>query len=167
MVNKILRTLKNGSHAVLALSLFCAPPSLLHAEEATLLRVEGENEVKEFSRDNLEQLPQTSFKTTTIWTEGEISFSGPSLTDILATVDLDGQSVVAVALNDYKAVIPAKLIEDRFPILATRRDGEAFSRREKGPLWIVFPFDQSEDFQSELVFSSSVWQLTELRAVED
>lgn len=167
MVNKILQRLKNGGHALLALFFFCAPPALLHAEETALLRVEGENKVKEFSRDDLELLPQTSFKTTTIWTEGEISFSGPSLTDILATVGLDGESVVAVALNDYKAVIPAKLIGDRFPILATRRDGEAYGRREKGPLWIVFPFDHSEEFQSELVFSSSVWQLTELRAPED
>lgn len=167
MVNKILQKLKNGSYALLALFLFCAPPSLLHAEEATLLRVVGENKVQEFSRDDLEQLPQTSFQTTTIWTEGEITFSGPSLTDILETVDLDGESVVAVAVNDYKAVIPARLIDDRFPILATQRDGKAYSRREKGPLWIVFPFDQSEEFQSELVFSSSVWQLTELRAVED
>lgn len=167
MVMKTRQWLKYGSHAFLVVFLFCAPLSLLHAEEAKLLRVEGENEVKEFSRNDLETLPQTSFKTTTIWTEGETTFSGPSLMDILATVGLDGQSVVAVAVNDYKTVISADLIEDSFPILATRRDGEAFGRREKGPLWIVFPFDQSEDFQSELVFSSSVWQLTELRAVED
>ena len=147
--------------------LSCAPILMLHAEELTLLRVENDHKVMAFSRSDLEQLPQNRFKTTTIWTEGEIAFSGPSLKDVLAAVGLDGQSVEAVAVNDYKAVIPAKLIGDRFPIVATRRNGEAFGRREKGPLWIVFPFDRSEEFQRELVFSSSAWQVIELHAVKD
>ena len=168
MMNNLSRKLNRSCYAVFAFILLCcAPTSLLRAEEATLLHVENGDRVMAFSRSDLEQLPQNSFKTTTIWTDGEIAFSGPSLTDVLATVGLDGQSVEAVAVNDYKTIIPAKLIGDRFPIVATRRNGDTFSRREKGPLWIVFPFDRSEDFQRELVFSSSVWQLTELHAVKD
>jgi len=168
MVDNVARKLNRSFYALLAfLLLCCTPASLLHAEAPMLLRVENGDNVRVFSRSDLEQLPQNRFKTTTIWTEGEIAFSGPSLKDVLATVGLDGQSVEAVAINDYKALIPAKLIGDRFPIVATRRNGEAFGRREKGPLWIVFPFDRSEEFQRELVFSSSVWQVIELHAVKD
>lgn len=168
MIGKSSRRLTRRYYALLMVLLLCfAPLSLLYAEEPTLLRVEGENRVKEFSRSDLDQLPQTSFKTTTIWTEGEITFSGPSLKDIMATVGVDAQSVEAVAVNDYKTIIPAKLIGDKFPIVATQRNGKPFSRRKKGPLWIIFPFDQSEDFQRELVFTSSVWQLTELQTVKE
>jgi len=168
MMDTFARRLKRSYYALLSSILICcASIPMIHAEELTLLRVENGNKVIALSRSDLEQLPQNSFTTTTIWTEGKIAFSGPSLKDVLATVGLDGQSVEAVAINDYKALIPAKLIGDRFPIVATRRNGEAFGRREKGPLWIVFPFDRSEEFQRELVFSSSVWQVIELHAVKD
>lgn len=167
-MDTLSRTINRSYSTLLAsIILCCAPVSILHAEQPTLLRVKNDHKVMAFSRSDLEQLPQNSFKTTTIWTDGVISFSGPSLKNVLATVGLDGQAVEAVAVNDYKVVISAELIGDRFPIVATRRNGETFSRREKGPLWIVFPFDRSEEFQRELVFSSSVWQLTELHAVED
>jgi len=34
--------------------------------------------------------------------------------------------------------------------------------REKGPLWIVFPYDESSEFRTDYVYSQSVWQLSRL-----
>ena len=43
---------------------------------------------------------------------------------------------------------------------------EEFSRRDKGPLWIVFPYDSGAEYQTELVFGWSIWQLATLTIAE-
>ena len=40
--------------------------------------------------------------------------------------------------------------------------GAPMSVRDKGPLWIVYPYDQNTDYQSEVVFSRSIWQLNRI-----
>ena len=41
--------------------------------------------------------------------------------------------------------------------------GNRFSIRDKGPLFIIYPFDQDESLRNETYFARSVWQLKELR----
>jgi hypothetical protein len=36
------------------------------------------------------------------------------------------------------------------------------SLREKGPLWIIYPFDSSPEYQTELTYSRSIWQLNRI-----
>jgi hypothetical protein len=36
------------------------------------------------------------------------------------------------------------------------------SLREKGPLWIIYPFDSSPEYQTELIYSRSIWQLNRI-----
>ncbi|MFD1808707.1 oxidoreductase [Gemmobacter lanyuensis] len=72
---------------------------------------------------------------------------------------VDGSLIRATALNDYAVEIPRDSLEDGAPILATRINGEHFSRRDKGPLWVVYPYDSAERFRNELIFGRSVWQL--------
>jgi hypothetical protein len=36
------------------------------------------------------------------------------------------------------------------------------SVRDKGPLWLVYPYDSAAKYQSEVVFSRSIWQLNRL-----
>ena len=33
------------------------------------------------------------------------------------------------------------------------------SVREKGPLWIVYPYDSNIAFQTETIYARSIWQL--------
>lgn len=153
--------------AFAALVLTLASTQFLAAGENTLLRVENGQQVLELDHAALDSLPQISFETTTIWTEGKITFSGPPLDAVLNLVGLAGQSVVAIAANDYKITIPAAMIEGEVPIVATRMNGETFGLRQKGPLWIIFPFDRGERFQRELVYSKSIWQLTQIRSEKD
>lgn len=111
----------------------------------------------------IEALPQVSFKTSTVWTDGQHEFSGPTLASVLETVGVTGTVIHARALNDYVIEIPVDTVEAGAPIIATRIDGEPFSRREKGPLWIIYPYDSDARFQTESVYGRSIWQLTELR----
>ena len=110
----------------------------------------------------LDALPQTEFRTSTIWTEGENEFSGVALRDLLDAVGAQGGKLRAVAINDYAVEIPASDAVEGGPIVATRMNGQPMSVREKGPLWVVYPFDAKEEYRSELIYSRSIWQLKEL-----
>ena len=76
-----------------------------------------------------------------------------------ATVTFEAQ-----ALNGYSVTFAREAIEDRVPIIATRRDGKPFGPRDLGPLWVVYPYDAEVRFRSETVYAQSIWQLTRIAA---
>lgn len=116
--------------------------------------------------EELDALPQVSFTTSTIWTDGDVVFSGVPLKVLLADVKGDGTAVEMVALNDYKVAMPLSQIEDGAPIVATRMNGEVMSVRDKGPFWVVFPYDADAKYQTETFYSYSIWQLNRLAVVD-
>ena len=119
-----------------------------------------------FDQQRLDQLPQNEFRTSTIWTEGVRRFSGPTLQGLLDDVGAGSGEIMATAINNYVVDISRSLVEPTTPIIATRIDGMLFSVRRKGPLWIVFPYDSDPLFRSELVYASSVWQLSKLTVLQ-
>jgi hypothetical protein len=40
------------------------------------------------------------------------------------------------------------------------------SLRDKGPLWIIYPYDSKSDFRTEVVYSRSIWQRDRLEALD-
>jgi hypothetical protein len=139
------------------LFLFSGP---VRADE-TLLTLDGavEGGSRNFTDADLLGLPQVTFDTATIWTEGVLRFSGPSLASVLEAAGAGAGDLTLRAINDYVVSMPRSGVESAAPIVANRIDGAPFSRRDKGPLWIVFPYDSDERFRSETVFAYSVWQL--------
>jgi hypothetical protein len=119
-----------------------------------------------FDRDMLDAMPQVSFETTTQWTEGMNRFSGPSLRAVLDMVGADGALIKAKAANDYVVEIPFNVASETAPIIATTMNGQTMSLREKGPLWIVFPYDSSELYRTGEIYSYSIWQLVELNITD-
>jgi len=117
----------------------------------------------ELSLADLDALPQSQFSTSTIWTKGTVLFQGVLLGDLLAAYDLNPASVEAIALNDYAITLPVAEVVADGALLATRMDGVEMTIREKGPVWIVFPFDSDPAMRSEVVYSRSIWQLATIR----
>lgn len=113
----------------------------------------------QYSLEDLQALPQVSFTTTTIWTKGEQEFTGVPLSALLEDAGLTTGSAMATAINDYAVEIPLDEIDENFPVVAYHLNGKPMSIRDKGPLWIVYPYDQSLDFQTEVNYSRSIWQL--------
>lgn len=107
----------------------------------------------------LDALPQHETATETPWYEGSVTFTGPLIRDILAAASVDGPLLRAVALNDYAADIPMTDVMTYPVILATRIDGAPLSVRDKGPLFVIYPFDRHPELVNELIFSRSVWQV--------
>ena len=116
----------------------------------------------DFDMAMLEALPQHSFSTATPWFNAPKRFTGPLLRDVLAAAGAKGSTLNAVALNNYKVEIPADDAGKFKLLMATRLDDKPMAVREKGPLFIVYPYDESADLRSERYYSRSAWQLRAL-----
>ena len=148
--------------AVTALALFLATPAfagdiILTVSGDVAEATQGDDWI--FDVSALRALPKESFDTTTIWTEGNQRFDGVPLVALLDHVGAAKGMIRAIALNDYAVSIPSTDAVSNGPIVAYARNGAEMSIRDKGPLWIVYPFDDNETYKSEEYYSRSIWQL--------
>jgi hypothetical protein len=120
----------------------------------------------DFDLDMLRAMPKVTFRTTSPWTEGAAEFEGVLLADVFKAVAASGTSIKATALNDYIADVDLATVVSAGAILAYRINGADLSVRDKGPLWIMFPFDDKPDLKSELIYSQSVWQLRKMTVLD-
>ncbi len=120
----------------------------------------------EFDMDMLAALPQQSFSTKTPWHAEARKFTGPLLRDVLAAVDAQGKNLRAIALNDYKVDLPVGDALRFNLVLARLMDDKPMPVRDRGPLFIVYPFDSDEVLRTERYYSRSAWQLKTLDVLE-
>ncbi|SMY10008.1 hypothetical protein LOM8899_04182 [Flavimaricola marinus] len=126
-----------------------------------ITRTNGDG-IAEFDREMLDNLAQRATTATTPWLEGPHTFSGPMGTAILDAVGAQGETIQVVALNDYSADVPVQDLRDFDVIFATAIDGEILTVRDKGPLFLIYPFDENPDLFNEVYFGRSVWQITQI-----
>lgn len=112
-----------------------------------------------FDRELLLTLDQHVLEVETPWTDGVVKFKGPLLLDILKIAGAKGKEISAVALNDYAITIPYQDIENYPIIIAWEQDGKELHVRDKGPLWIIYPWGDYEELRAEVYYSRSIWQL--------
>lgn len=110
-------------------------------------------------RAMLEEIGLEQFATTTLWTDGPQVFEGVSLHRLMEHLRAQGHTLRVEALNDYEIEIPASEVEKGGPLLAMRVNGVSLSPRDKGPIWMVFPYDSDARFRTDLTYARSVWQL--------
>jgi hypothetical protein len=115
-----------------------------------------------FDRAMLESLGMTSFVTSTPWYKEPVKFEGVSLDKLMTTLGASGDRIVVVALNDYSAELPMEDAKKYNVILALKRDGEYMTVRDKGPLFIVYPFDSNPDLKNQKFYARSVWQIARI-----
>lgn len=115
--------------------------------------------VAQFDRDMLEALPSATIATSTIWTEGVVEFTGVRLKTLLDVVGATDGTLSATAINDYAVDIPVSDAVEDGPIIAYQMNGAPMSVRDKGPLWVVYPYDENPRYRTEVIYSRSIWQL--------
>jgi hypothetical protein len=116
----------------------------------------------DFDLEMLARLPQRQIVTATPWHHGPQTFTGPLLRDVLAQAGADGRLLVAVALNDYRCEIPVEDALHFDVVIALQHNGAPMRVRDKGPLFIVYPFDSDPALRSERYYARSAWQLRRL-----
>lgn len=124
--------------------------------------VKNAGETARFDMKMIEALPQHSFTTSTPWFDKPVKFTGPLLSDVLAAVKAEGTLLSAVAINDYKINIPMTDVQKYKVIVARLLDDKPMPVREKGPLFVVFPFDSASELRSSTYYERSIWQLKAL-----
>jgi hypothetical protein len=112
--------------------------------------------------DHLKALPQHSFTTSTTWTDGRSTYQGVLLKDLIAAVGAYGTTITITALDDYANSMPMTDAKDDGPILAYLVNGKTMSIRDKGPLWLMYPFDDNPDYRNEEVYAHSIWQIAKI-----
>ena len=122
-------------------------------------------EIAEFDTAMLDAIGTVTFETETTWTEGVQTFTGVELSDLLSVLGVNGSQLRATAVNDYAVDIPTGDAVEGGPIVAFLRNGELMSLRDKGPLWIVYPYDSSPKYRTEVIFSRSIWQLDRIEVL--
>jgi len=115
-----------------------------------------------FDRPMLEALGLDGFETATPWYDRPVRFEGVRMQRLMQAVGAFGERVTAVALNDYTIDIPIADFERYGVLLAMRRDGIDLPVRDKGPLFIVYPYDSKPELKSQQFYSRSAWQVAKL-----
>lgn len=112
-----------------------------------------------FDMAMLEALPQHSFTTRTPWYDRPVKFTGPLLSDILLATKAQGTTINASAINDYTIRIPVADAQSHGIIVARLIDDQPMAIRDKGPLFVIYPFDSKAELRSSTYYERSIWQL--------
>jgi hypothetical protein len=172
---KLSKSLFAGLIAILLLPLtvgVLAAGTLPTPSDRPLLTVSGDisvtnvGDTAQFDLEMLQSMELLTFETTTIWTAGTKTFAGVSLFALLEQLGVSSGTLMATAINDYSVEIPVADINEHAPIIAFSMDGNLMSRRDKGPLWIVYPYDSDAMYRSETVYSRSIWQLDRIEVLQ-
>lgn len=134
-------------------------PILVISGDITNTNVAG---TAQFDLPMLEALGMEKMSTKTPWYEGVVTFEGVPMDKLMKMVGAKGTSVRAVALNDYAINIPISDFAEYGTMLAIKRDGQYMPVRDKGPLFIVYPFDSNSELQTQTYYGRSAWQLAKL-----
>lgn len=133
------------------------------AGEEIILDISGNikgGAVAQFTRKDLEAIGHSEIKTGTPWHDGKVHFEGVLLSDLMDHVGGQGRDLLVSALNNYSATIPSSDLKGHMPLLAMKLDGKYLEIEDKGPLFIIYPFDADPKLASELFYSRSVWQVS-------
>lgn len=134
-------------------------PILIVTGKITVTNKDG---TAQFDRAMLEALGRSSFSTSTPWYKEPVKFEGVLLAKVMDAVGATGDRIVSTALNDYSAEMPMEDARKFGVILALKRDGEYMTVRDKGPLFIVYPFDSNPDLKVQKYYSRAVWQVARI-----
>jgi hypothetical protein len=142
--------------------------SLPAPSERVILTISGkitetnQNDLAVFDRPMLEALGMTGFETKTPWYDRPVRFDGVRMDRLMQAIGASGEQILAYALNDYSTELPISDFARYNVLLALKRDGEYMPVRDKGPLFIVYPYDSNPELRHQRFYSRSAWQLARM-----
>ncbi len=123
------------------------------------IRAPDGSQVIQLDGATIRALPQRNVTTRTPWHDGAVTFSGPRLWDLLEPLKPAGKTLHITALNDYSVDIPLSDLPRYQPLLAWQLNGKALTVRNKGPLFLIYPFDAYPELHNQLHYGRSIWQI--------
>jgi hypothetical protein len=156
-------TLLKQIPALLSLALALALPRAAMAQEAILTITNSVTGTElALSAADLKALPQATVNTENEFVDGMTAFEGPLGRDVLALAGGGGHTVVLSAVNDYAVEVPIEDFSTYDVVFAMSADGEKFSRRDKGPIWVIYPMSDHAELQDPVYNARLIWQLVKV-----
>jgi hypothetical protein len=139
-----------------------APSGEVLLTVAGRIGVTNGNGVARLDRAQLLAWGTDRLRTVTPWDGSEVTFEGVLGSRLMAALNADGSILRCKALNDYSVDIPLAELHGYPVLFALQREGRPFSVRERGPVWVVYPWSQHPELDDRLHRQRSIWQLTEI-----
>jgi len=146
----------------------CGAPALVQATpsaQAPIVIVDGKTATGapiSFTREDLEAMGVTKVVTHTPWHDGEVIFEGVLARDLMNNVGAKGDHVSIFALDNYSVSVPITDFAAHGAIFAYNVNGKPMGVEDKGPLFLVFPFDAEPTLANETYYSRSIWQIARI-----
>ena len=112
-----------------------------------------------FDLEMLKALEQGEIVTSTPWYEGPRTFTGPLGSAFIEAVGATGTMMRFTAINDFVSEIPVEDFTDLHVVMATEIDGEVISVRDRGPIFVMYPFDDNPELKNRTYQARAVWQV--------
>lgn len=129
--------------------------------QGSIQTTDGDNTAR-FDLEKLESLGMVEIRTESPWTDGMATFQGVPISALVDFVGASGSQVRFLALDDYTVTIPISDFDAYQPILATRRDGEPMRIRDRGPIWVIYPWSDYPQIQNEENYAKAIWQVFQM-----
>jgi hypothetical protein len=84
------------------------------------------------------------------------------VTALLDKVGVKGETLDVVALDKYSVEIPIADLQKYHAVMAYKLDGKIMDIADKGPLFIVWPYDSDPYLATEKFYSRSPWQIAHM-----
>ena len=137
--------------------------SAAQAQDAMLTVINSVNGTEVvLSEDDVIALAQATVNTENEFVDAMTAFEGPLGRDVLALVGAESGTVVLTAVNDYAVEVPYEDFMNYDVVFAMSADGERFSRRDKGPIWVVYPMSDHSELQDPVYNARLIWQLVKV-----
>lgn len=123
----------------------------------------------DFTLSELQALTQTELTTSHPWSKQAQQYRGIDLTALLELLFVKQQikSLSLEGLNGFVMALEWSQINGYSPMLAWQENGQIMSRRNKGPLWLMLPFDQVSPIKQADFIHYMVWQLRSIRVYSE
>lgn len=143
-----------------------AEPLLPEPTDEVILEISGDLNVSNvdgeahFDRKMIAALPTQTIVTANHVVSQPTTYQGPVLSQLLDQLGAKGNTVIVTALDDYSAELKRSDLEKYGVLLATHENGKMMTIDDRGPFFIVFPFDDHQEIRSDLYYNMSVWQIS-------
>ncbi|THF66328.1 hypothetical protein E6C76_05655 [Pseudothauera nasutitermitis] len=156
-----VRAAPAGAPYPVTLPAFPAGPQVLST-------VAPDGATQRYSMADLEALGTWELTTSTFWPGDDGTYQGVLLSALLRDAGLaEAAAVRLVAQDGFSQVIPRADWVTWPVLLASRRDGGAMARRDKGPLRIIYPREMDGALHDAVYRLRWIWMLARIEAVAE
>ncbi|WP_288843765.1 molybdopterin-dependent oxidoreductase [uncultured Deefgea sp.] len=146
---------------------FCSTLALAQTVNSNIiLTVTGKSAHSEvqLTEQMIAKLPQQIMTMPTAWYPTKQTFEGPLLRDVLKLAGIQSGNIKLRSLNEYTISIPVSDALQYDVIIARKRNGQLMTVRDKGPLFVIYPFHQHENLRRTEYYRRCSWQLRSIAA---